>query len=77
MHASIMYNEFLVLINNIKFNSRENNSKLTKGKMKVIKESHVNMKAIIINKIKVGTKGHDATKVVSNSWELMDFAVPG
>lgn len=72
-----MYNEFLVLINNIKFNSRENNSKLTKGKMKVIKESHVNMKAIIINKIKVGTKGHDATKVVSNSWELMDFAVPG
>jgi len=77
MHASIMYNEFLVLINNIKFNSRENNSKLTKGKMKVIKESHVNMKAIIINKIKVGTKGHDATKVVSNSWELKDFAVPG
>ena len=72
-----MYNEFLVLINNIKFNSRENNSKLTKGKMKVIKESHVNMKAIIINKIKVGTKGHDATKVVSNSWELKDFAVPG
>lgn len=77
MHASIMYNEFLVLINNIKFNSRENNSKQSKGKMKVIKESHVNMKAIIINKIKVGTKGHDATKVVSNSWELMDFAVPG
>lgn len=77
MHASIMYNEFLVLIKSITFNSRENNSKLTKGKMKVIKERHVNMKAIIINKIKVGTKCRDATKVVSNSWELMDFAVPG
>ena len=48
-----------------------------KGKVKVLPVNRrpMNMRAIIFHQIKWETTGQGVTKVVSNSWELLDFAV--